>query len=251
MSVELVREGGLVWLEFGAGRGNVLDAAQIDALAGAVQALAQEEEVRCLAFTGKGRDFCWGASVPEHQKEQAPGMLATFHAFFRLLEGVGIPTAAAVSGRCLGGGLELAAWCGRVAASPDAQLALPEIKLAVFPPMGTLALDWRVGGAAAAELVYTGRTVSAAEAAALGLVDEVAEDPRHAVRRWYEERLAALSASSLRYAWRAARLRLARRLDDELPALERLYLDGLMNSFDANEGIEAFLQKRPARYQHR
>jgi len=87
VSLELVREGGLVWLEFGAGRGNVLDAAQIDALAAAVQALAQEEEVRCLAFTGRGRDFCWGASVPEHQKEQAPQMLATFHAFFRLLEG--------------------------------------------------------------------------------------------------------------------------------------------------------------------
>ncbi len=251
MTVSVEREGGLVWLELDGGRGNVIGASLVDQLTEAVAAVSRQSDVRLLVIRAKGRDFSFGASVPEHRAHLAEGMLQALHGYFRVLESTGIPTAAAVRGRCLGGGLEVAAWCGRVVSTPEASLGLPEIRLGVFPPIGTLALQWRLGGARALGLVLTGRTVSAAEGLGFGLVDEVAEHPEGAIRTWYLQHLAGLSASSLRLAWRAARLPVQRLLDVDLPALERIYLDELMRTHDANEGIGAFLEKRPAHYTHR
>lgn len=251
MSVTRVREDGLVWLVLDGGKGNIIDAALIGELIEAVGEVSNLDGVRLLALSAVGRDFSWGASVPEHRPSQAGAMLAELHRYFRLLEATGIPTACAVRGRCLGGGLEVAAWAGRIVCTPDATLALPEIKLGVFPPIGTLALQWRLGGPRALEAVLTGRSFSAAEAAEIGLVDAVADDPEAALRAWYTDHLVGLSASSLRFAWRAARLPIQRLLHEDLVALERLYLSELIHTHDANEGIEAFLQKRPPTYLHR
>lgn len=251
MSVRLDRHGGLTWLTLENGRGNVLDGDTVRALAAAVVEAARDPELRLLAFRAVGRDFSWGASVPEHVAHLAPAMLAELHQFFRVLEGTAVPTAAAVRGRCLGGGWELAGWCGHVVCAPDAVVGLPEITLGVFPPIGSLLLRWRAGGARATDLVISGRTLGAAAAVERGLVEEVAEDPEAAVLRWYETHLAPLSAASLKLAWRAARLPVARFLEEDLPRLERLYLDELLLTHDANEGIAAFLEKRPVHYLHR
>lgn len=251
MSVALTLEPGIAWLRLDRPRANVLDAAMIAALRESVVSLRRAPDLRLLVFEGAGTEFSFGASVEEHQADQVREMLGSFHALFREIEALGVPTAAAVRGRCLGGGLELAGWCGRVVAAPGATFACPEIKLGVFPPMGTLALDWRVGGGKALELLITGGAVNAAEAVAIGLADELHEDPTAAVRAWYDRHLAPLSASSVRIAWRAARMGLADRLERDLPRLEALYLETLMSTHDANEGIAAFLQKRPPGWTHR
>ncbi len=222
---------------------NILDAEMIG---GVRRALRQSlrPETKLLVFEGAGEHFCFGASVEEHRAERAGEMLATFHGMFRDLARAAVPTCAVVRGQCLGGGLELASWCSWIVASPGARLGQPEIRLAVFPPMASLLLPWRVGGGAALDLCVSGRSLGADEALDAGLISAVSEDPTAWWRALYAERLAPLSASSLRLAERAARLSLLRRLEDELPELERLYLEELMATRDANEGIEAFLERR-------
>lgn len=239
----LLEGGQLLRLTLSAPKGNILDAAMIEALSGAL-ARHDTPRLKAIVIEGEGAHFSFGASVPEHEKSRAPAMLATFHRLFRQLLRMGVPTLAAVRGQCKGGGLELSAFCTWVFASPDASLGQPEIKLGVFAPLASVLLPWRIGGGHALDLCVSGRSVSAAEARAMGLVHTVCADPAEAAIAFAQEHLLPSSASSLRFAERAARHGLARLLDDTLPAIERLYVEELMATADANEGIQAFLEKR-------
>lgn len=246
---EPLDDAGVLHLVLDAPKGNVLDLGMIGRLTTALHT-GVTSSTRVVCFEGAGKHFSFGASVAEHRRAEAAAMLAAFHGLFRLLAELAVPTAAIVRGQCLGGGLELASWCTWVFASPDARLGQPEIRLAVFPPMASLVLPWRVGGGRALDLCVSGRTIGAEEARSMGLVTEVAADPRAAFDAFYEEHVAAASASSLRFAERAARGTLLEALRVRLPALERLYLDELMATHDANEGIEAFLDRRPPSFDH-
>lgn len=252
MSVRIERRAGgaLLHLVIEGPKGNVLDAATIGELRAALAGHAFRR-VRAIAFEGAGAHFSFGASVAEHRREQAAAMLEAFHGLFRDLASLAIPTAAIVRGQCLGGGLELASWCTWIFAAPDARLGQPEIRLAVFPPMASLVLPWRIGGGAALDLCVSGRTIDAESARRMGLVHTVADDPRAAFDAFFEEHLAKASASSLRFAERAVRAPLLESLRTRLPELEKLYMDELMRTHDANEGIEAFLARRPARFEDR
>lgn len=241
--VETLAQGGLVRLVLDRPKANLLDGEMIRALRTAIADLQDHGGLRLLVFEGAGDHFCFGASVQEHLPGQFEQMLSEFHGLFRDLEVLGVPTAAVVRGQCLGGGFELATWCGRVFADPTATFALPEVKLAVFPPIGALALGWRVGGAHATDLVLTGRPVPAREALALGVCDAVDDDPMAACLAWYETRLAGLSPAGLRGAWRAVRAPLARGLRDHLRDLEALYAEGMTHP-DSLEGLNAFLERR-------
>ncbi|MCP4806912.1 MAG: cyclohexa-1,5-dienecarbonyl-CoA hydratase [Proteobacteria bacterium] len=235
-------DSGVVHVTLDQPKANILDAAMIGAIRGLLAEIQPSD--RLLVFEGSGDHFCFGASVEEHQKEQAGAMLEAFHGMFRDLGVLGIPTCAVVRGQCLGGGLELASWCTWIVCTPEARLGQPEIQLAVFPPMASLLLPWRCGGAAALDLCVSGRSWTAEEALNRGLASAVVEDPT----AWWQElvakRLSRTSASSLRFAEKAARASLLNALRDELPELERLYLNELMGTADANEGITAFLEKR-------
>ncbi len=121
----------------------------------------------------------------------------------------------------------------------------------VFAPMASLVLPRRLRAGRAEELLLTGRVVEAEEALELGLVDEVGEDPTELARAFVRERLQPLSASSLALASRAARHDLDGLLGEPLERLERLYLDELMATSDAEEGLRAFLDKREPRWRHR
>ncbi len=171
-------------------------------------------------------------------------MIGVFHRLFRLMLEANVITLAAVRGQCLGGGLELASFCNRLFASPDARLGQPEIQLGVFAPVASVALAERVGRSRAEDLCLSGRSLTAEEGLAIGLVDEVAEDPSRAALAYAREHLLPRSASSLRLALRAVRAGFAERFDAELARVERLYLDELMSTADANEGLVAFIEKR-------
>jgi cyclohexa-1,5-dienecarbonyl-CoA hydratase len=248
MSAPLLAErredGAVLHLTLDAPKANVLDAAMLGAIADALGEHGRDPRLRAIAFEGAGKHFSFGASIPEHLAARAPAMLETFHAVFRRLLELAVPTAAIVRGMCLGGGLELAAFCSWIFASSDAKLGQPEIKLAVFPPMASVLLPWRVGGGAAVDLCVAGRTISADEAHRRGLVHSVSDDPAASWLAHFRTELAPLSASSMRFAERAARLDLAHRLERDLPVLERLYLDELMTTRDATEGLAAYLDKR-------
>jgi cyclohexa-1,5-dienecarbonyl-CoA hydratase len=231
-------------------KANILDAEMITAIQ---DALANEvkDSTRLIVFEGAGEHFSFGASVEEHQAEQAKDMLDAFHGLFRKLAELGVPTCAVVRGQCLGGGLELASWCSWIVATPEARLGQPEIKLAVFAPIASVLLPWRCGGRAALDLCISGRTITADEGVALGLINAVTPEPEQWWQMLVEKKLSMTSAQSLRFAEKAARMNLMQQLEDYLPKLEQLYVDDLMKTHDANEGIAAFLERRKPAFQDR
>jgi cyclohexa-1,5-dienecarbonyl-CoA hydratase len=244
-------DGTLLRLVLDRPKGNVLDAAMVSALRAEVGAARADPQVRALLIEGEGKHFSFGASVDEHRKENVAAMLATFHGLFRDLDGCGKVVLAAVRGQCLGGGLELAAFCHRVFAAPDAQLGCPEIKLGVFAPIGSIVLPLRVGPGRAADLLLTGRSLEAEQALAWGLVDELAADPGAAAIAWHRTNLAPLSGVAVAHAARAVRHAFSRELRASIDALEDQYLDELVATHDANEGIAAFIEKRTPAWTHR
>ncbi len=154
-------------------------------------------------------------------------------------------------GQCVGGGLELAMAGHLLFVDPQATLGQPEIKLGVFAPAASCLLPEIAGPARALDLLLSGRSISGAEAVAMGIAREVAADPERAALAYFEEHLKAKSASSLRHAVKAARVDYAARVKAKIKTVERMYLDELMKTRDAVEGIEAFIAKRAAQWMHR
>jgi cyclohexa-1,5-dienecarbonyl-CoA hydratase len=232
-------------------KANVLDSAMMGEINALLDQLKGRDELKLLCFCGEGKHFSFGASVEEHVGDRAAGMLEAFHGMFLRLVDLAVPTAAAVGGRCLGGGMELAAFCNWVFARPDAVFAQPEIQLAVLPPIASLILPFKVGQSRADEVNLTGREITASEGREIGLVDRIEEDPVAAVERFAAEQLAKKSAAALRWANRASRWRFNQVLRSEIKAVEKLYLEELMGTHDANEGLAAFLEKRKPDYKNR
>jgi cyclohexa-1,5-dienecarbonyl-CoA hydratase len=142
--------------------------------------------------------------------------------------------------------------CHRVFASEDAKFGQPEIMLGVFAPAASVLLAERVGRGAAEDLCLSGRSITADEAFRIGLVDQIAEnDPAEEAAAYARTHLLPRSASSLRLAAKAVRAGLRARLVMELPEVERIYLKELMATDDAVEGLQAFLEKRPAIWRDR
>lgn len=244
IKTELRHDGRLLHITLAAPKANILDAAMMSEITAALEEHRGSLELRGIAFEGAGGHFCFGASVEEHKADRAAEMLRQFHGLFRLLADISIPTFAIVRGQCLGGGMELASYCSWIFAAPDAKFGQPEIKLAVFPPIASVLLPWRIGGAAAVDLCVSGRSINAKEAFDIGLVHEVIGDPAAACDAFFQEHLGQHSASSLRFAERAVRAQLTGLLGEHLSEIESLYVDDLMKTHDAVEGIESFLAKR-------
>ncbi|MCK6547597.1 enoyl-CoA hydratase/isomerase family protein [Myxococcota bacterium] len=244
LRVEKVLGGRALHVVLNAPKGNILDVAMMTEISAALDAVKDDRELRLVVFEGAGPSFSFGASVEEHTREKAPEMLATFRGVFERLLTLSIPTLSVVRGQCLGGGAELALFSTWVYATPDARIGFPELKLGVFPPIAAVLLPWRAGGARGEDLQLTARIVAADEALRLGLVDRVAADAGDEWKQLAEEHLFPKSASSIRIAERVARRPLARAFREDLPEIERIYLEELMATHDANEGIRAFMERR-------
>jgi cyclohexa-1,5-dienecarbonyl-CoA hydratase len=249
------RDGRLLRVRLSRPKANVLDAEMVAALdeafADAARPAQDAPALRGVLLDAEGPHFSFGASVEEHLPGRFAGMLRGFHALLLRMLDFPVPVLVAVRGQCLGGGLELATAAHLVFAAPDAKLGQPEIVLGVFAPAASCLLPERIGPAAADDLLLSGRSVDAVEALRLGLVRAVAEDPEVAALAWFDAHLAARSASSLSLAARAARLGMLERVRSKLATLERWYADDLMMTRDAVEGLNAFLEKRPARWEDR
>lgn len=247
------REGRLVRLRLDRPKANVLDAAMVAALDAALDeaARAATPAAAAILLDAEGTHFSFGASVEEHLPAQVAGMLKGFHALVLKMVEHPLPILVAVKGQCLGGGLEVAAAGTLLFAAPGAKLGQPEIALGVFAPAASCLLPERMGRGAALDLLLSGRSITGAEAQAAGLVNAVAEDPEAAALAWFDAHLAKHSASSVRFALRAARHGVAARVRASLAAVEALYLDELMKTRDPVEGLTAFLEKRPARWEDR
>ncbi len=237
------------WLvTLNAPKGNIIDTSMIRALTDVVIRAAETQRLKAIIFTGAGPHFSFGASVKEHQPGEVETLLPAFHDLIRRTFECGVFTIAAVRGQCLGGGLELASACHRIVASPDAHFGQPEILLGVFAPAGSVLLPERIGRARAEDLCLTGRIIGSVEALRIGLVDDLADNPVESALKYTNDHLSKLSASTLRHAVRAVRLPLAQRFNETIQQLEHRYLNDLMKTADAKEGISAFLEKRTAKW---
>jgi cyclohexa-1,5-dienecarbonyl-CoA hydratase len=251
LRVWLDESGALLRLRLARPKPNVIDAAMIAALDQALAEHLDRRDLRGVLIDAEGPHFSFGASVEEHLPQSCAAMLKSLHAVLLRLVASPVPVLVAAQGQCLGGGLELALAGTLFFGAPDAKLGQPEIKLGVMAPAASCLLPERIGRAQADELLLSGRSIDVAEAQALGLVTAVAADPQGAALAWFKEHLAGKSAAALRHAMRAARLDLVERVRVKLARVEALYLDELMSSRDAVEGLEAFLAKRPPRWEHR
>ncbi|MBM3991537.1 MAG: cyclohexa-1,5-dienecarbonyl-CoA hydratase [Planctomycetes bacterium] len=243
-AVKVERRAGLWIVRLDRPKANVIDAAMTEALRRVFVEARETTDLKVVVLSHSGPHFSFGASVQEHLPDTVADMLRGFHGLFRAIAASGVTVLAAVRGQCLGGGLELASFCQRVFAASDAKLGQPEIVLGVFAPVASLVLPERIGRAAAEDLCLTGRSVSADEAHRLGLVDELAPDPEAAAIGYANEHLLRHSATSLAHALEALRSRYHERFFAELDRLEAHYLQELMATHDASEGIRAFLEKR-------
>ncbi len=251
LKVALERDGALLHLTLARPKANICDAQMIEALQAALDAHAGHAALRGVLLDAEGPHFSFGASVEEHLAERCAGMLASLHALILTLAGCRVPVLVAVRGQCLGGGLEIALAGGPIFAAPNAQFGQPEIKLGVFAPAASCLLPWRVSAVAAEDLLCSGRSIDAAQALAIGLVQMLADDPVAAALAYFDEHLAPRSAAALAHAMQAARAPRLAALRDELARVERLYLQSLMKTRDANEGLAAFLAKRSPTWEHR
>lgn len=227
-------------------KGNIITAAMVDALRGALEPLAQNPHLKLLSIEGSGDDFSFGTSIPEHAPDRIADVLVRMHALVEdLLEAPAV-TAAIVRGRCLGGGFELALACDFIFAADDAVLGLPEVALGVFPPAAAALLPIRVGAARATRAILTGEPAGAREWTQAGVIELTApaDQLEQEVERWFDLHLRRKSAAALRHAAAAVRLSTLAHVRATLPELERLYLQDLMRTHDAAEGIAAFVEKR-------
>jgi cyclohexa-1,5-dienecarbonyl-CoA hydratase len=235
------------------GKGNIMDHTMMLALLTLFGELDKKPEIKLIVFTGEGENFSFGASVQDHTKDNARKMLTTFHQLFYKIIDLGVPTLAKISGQCLGGGLELALICNILYADKTAKLGQPEITLGVFPPPASILLPLKIGHARAEDLLITGRSISAAEGQEIGLINNIFNNEQEmevALQEWIEQYIVPKSASSLKFAIRAARKSFNQILLNILPELENEYLEVLMKTADANEGIQSFIEKRKPIWQH-
>lgn len=224
---------------------NILDVATIGELNRCLRDLREDSALRVLVISAEGKAFSAGVSVEDHLPDKVAPMLSAFHDIFRHMRLLSCPTIAAVQGAALGGGCELACFADVVIASETASFGVPEIKLGVFPPIAAVHFPHRIGLARTLQLLLSGDILPAREAERIGLVDRVlppadlADAVEAQVNRFREK-----SGPALRLAKRAVLAAAGRDFESGLQEAENLFLEELMKTEDASEGLRAFLEKR-------
>jgi enoyl-CoA hydratase len=235
---------------------NALDEITLRELVAAFAGLSGSPGLRCVIVTGAGeKAFVAGADIGSMAglgPREARALAELGHELGDAIEGLAAPVIAAVGGFALGAGCELALACDFIYASTAAKFGQPEVNLGVIPGFGgTQRLARRVGIGRARELVYTGAIISAEEALRIGLVNAVVAPadlmPRvRAVAETIARKGPLAIADAKRAIRRGADLPLA-----EAHEIERHLFAGLFATADQKEGMKAFLEKRPPKFQGR
>ena len=224
---------------------NVIDITMMRELSQTLADFEARPDITFVVIKGGGRAFSSGVDIKAHVPEQVREMLTSFHGVIRALVASSKVTIAAVHGTCLGGGAELASVCDIVYTARDATWGFPEIKLGCFPPVAAVVLPALVGHKRATELILTGRQISGEEAVAIGLATRAVR--MEELEGLVLEKLAELqqhSTVALAHAKKSLHVWDAIHFDKGLARAEKIYLDELVSTADAREGIMAFLGKR-------
>jgi cyclohexa-1,5-dienecarbonyl-CoA hydratase len=224
---------------------NVLNIEMMEEIDSYLENLKDEKSLKLLVIQAAGRAFSAGVDVGEHLGDLVYKMIEVFHKIFRLMDALKVPSIAVVNGSALGGGCELALYCDMVIATEKAKFGQPEIQVGVFPPIAALIFPRMIGRKKALELILSGDVIGAQEALALGLVNKVVPEASLAEEvKGFIEKFKKLSGIILKLTKEAALAGLNDDVDQGLKSIERIYLDRLMKTNDAIEGLKAFLDKR-------
>lgn len=231
---------------------NLLDIKTMAEINAALESVQSDLSVKVVVITGKGRAFSGGVDIKDHTADKVEEMISVFHRMFRLLAALPQPTLAVLNGSALGGGCELAIFCDLVIASETASLGQPEIKVGVFPPIAVFTLPRLIGRKRAIELILTGDIIDAQEAWRMGLVNQVVPaDKLEEATANLVRKLTGLSGVVVRLTKRAIYQGLDTDFEQVLGKVEDIYLHELMQTKDAVEGLNAFLEKRTPVWQNR
>lgn len=224
---------------------NVLNIEMMEEINVALEALKWDTKLKVLIFKGEGKAFSAGVDVEEHAGNKAEEMIHVFHQIFFNLTRIKAPTIALVNGSALGGGCELAVFCDIVLASDKSKFGQPEIKVGVLAPIAAVIFPWSMNFRKTMELLLTGDTMTANEAKKLGLVNAVfpAEEFEEKTKEFIEK-ITSNSSVVLQLTKMAVDEAFGENYHTGVAQVENIYLNKLMNTYDANEGIKAFLEKR-------
>jgi len=206
----------------------------------------QKQKLKVLILNANGKAFSAGVDVSDHTKDKVGEMIRAFHGIFTNLLKINAPTVALVNGAALGGGCEVATFCDMVIASEKSKFGQPEIMVGVFPPVAAAIFPKLMWSKKALELMLTGETLRANEAKELGLVNRIfpVENFETEAEKFITEKLASNSAVVLQLTKRAFMEGATQNYGEAIKKIEDIYLNELMKTNDANEGLTAFLEKR-------
>ena len=232
---------------------NALNSALMDELAAAVDAFEADDKIGCMVITGSEKAFAAGADIKEMAgKSFTDVYFADFISTWHRVAEARKPVIAAVAGFALGGGCELAQQCDFIIAADNAKFGQPEIKLGIIPGIGgTQRLTHAVGKAKAMDLILTGRMMDAAEAERSGLVARVvpaANLLEEAMK--VAEAIASMSLPSVLAAKEAVN-RVFETSQAEGIRFERRIFHSLFATHDQKEGMNAFIEKRPPKFENK
>ena len=230
---------------------NILTRAVMGEMREKLAELGSEQTLRVVLMQAEGKHFSVGADVGEHLPPEYEELIPEFVETIAAIYNFPLPVIAAVQGRCLGGGFEVVQAADVIVAGEGAAFGQPEIMLGVLPPAACALLPELCDPGLAAELVLTGDAIRAQEAAAAGLVRTVVPDGQlesEALR--LAGRMAKHSAAALRMTKRALRAGSGDSLNAALMEAGRIYVEELMSTRDAVEGLQAFLDKREPTWSH-
>jgi cyclohexa-1,5-dienecarbonyl-CoA hydratase len=231
---------------------NVLNIEMMDEINDTLKGWLENRDLKVVLFDADGKCFSAGVDVGEHMGDLAPRMIDSFHGMFRLMDRLGAVTVSSVYGSCLGGGCELAIFCDLVIADETAKFGQPEIQVGVLPPIAAQIMPRIIGRKAAMNLILSGRIISAQEAQSMGLINkvvakgELARETQDFLRPYL-----SLSAEVLKITKKTVKAGLMDDLEPSLRAIEDIYLNELMKTADAHEGLKAFLEKRSPEWKNR
>jgi cyclohexa-1,5-dienecarbonyl-CoA hydratase len=231
---------------------NILNIDMMSEINCVLRGWTNDKDLKVLLFNANGKCFSAGVDVTEHMGDLAPKMIECFHGMFRLMGSLDALTISSVHGSCLGGGCELAIFCDLSIADDTAKFGQPEIQVGVFPPIAAQIMPRIIGRKAALELIFSGRSIPAQEAVSLGLINKVVtrgnlpEETDKFVKPFLN-----LSAEVMRITKKAFKAGMIDDLEPSLEIIENIYINELMKTSDAHEGLRAFLEKRRPEWKNR
>jgi cyclohexa-1,5-dienecarbonyl-CoA hydratase len=230
---------------------NIINIPMLKGMETSLQGAMDDPDLKVLIIQAEGKFFSAGVDVADHTSELVTEMIPLFDRVCKSVVEFPVPTIAAVSGHALGGGCEIVICCDFAFMVKGARIGQPEIQLASMAPVAALRLPLLVGARWAARILFTGEQIEATNAVEIGLIDKaVPPDRLESEVSLLTGKLSQLSAAALRVNKKGYLLGLSG-WDRKITEMEGLYLDELMQTEDAHEGLQAFMDKRKPVWKNR